>query len=127
MDSERLLDLENRIRRSGDFVAPSDTLRGRVVSEVLRRQSGNEVMSKLYRICCVFLIGNACALMAANSLDRWWNEHSHPVTSSELLRKANQIQKQHKLDPSESLAEAYSQWKSQLASHWKTAHASSAP
>ncbi|MFM7974109.1 MAG: hypothetical protein ACKO8U_03485 [Pirellula sp.] len=127
MDSERLFDLENRIRRSGDFVAPSDTLRGRVVSEVLRRQSGNEIISKLYRICCVFLIGNTCALMAANSLDRWWDEHSHLVTSSELLRKADQIQKQHKLDPSESLAEAYSQWKSQLATHWKTAPISLTP
>ena len=113
MDSEKLFDLENRIRRSGDFVAPSDTLRGRVVSEVLRRQSGNEILSKLYRVCCVFLSGNACALMAANSLDRWWNELSHQVTSSELLRKANQIQKKHKPDPTQSLAEAKIHWKAQ--------------
>ena len=124
MDSERLFDLENRIRRSGDFVAPSDTLRSRVVLEVLRREAGNENLSKLYRVCCVVLIGNAIALMSANSFHRWWDEHAHALTSSELLRRADMLQKQNRLDPAESLAEAYSQWKSQLASHWKTAHAS---
>lgn len=124
MDSEKLFDLENRIRRSGSLVVPSDTLRARVVSEVLRRQAGTEIMDKLYRICCVFLIGNACALMSVRSLDRWWDENCQPITSSELLHKADQLQKRDRLDPTESLAEAYSQWKSQLASRWKTTTAS---
>jgi hypothetical protein len=36
-----------------------------------------------------------------------------------MLRKANDIKKERHLETTESLAEAYSQWKSQLASHWK--------
>ena len=98
----------------------SDTLRARVVSEILQRQSGQETTAKLYRACCILLICNACILMSVRSMDRWWNEHYQPVSSSDLLRKAKQIQEQSHLEPTESLAEAYSQWKSQLASHWKT-------
>jgi hypothetical protein len=121
VDSEQLLNLEERIRNSQSLVVPSDTLRGRVVSEILQRQSGQVLAGKLYRFCCIALICNACILMSVRSMDRWWNEHYQPVSSSELLCRAQQIQDSSHMEPAESLAEAYHQWKLQLASHWKNA------
>ncbi|MFM8571326.1 MAG: hypothetical protein ACKOAU_06990 [Pirellula sp.] len=120
MDSDQLHRLEERIRRSEDLVVPSDTLRGRVVSEVLRRHSGREFANNLSRFCCLALICQACVLMTVRSMDRWWSDHYHPVSSRELLTQAHAIQRESRLDANESLAEAYSQWKTRLASHWKS-------
>jgi len=122
MKSEHLYELEEQIRRSQDLVVPSDTLRGRIVSEVLRRESGSELTTKLYRFCCIALILNASALMSIRSMDRWWSEHYQPISSDKLLLKAQQIQDDRQLNPTESLAEAYSQWKNQLAQHWQRAN-----
>ena len=122
METENhLLEIESRVREAQALVVPSDTLRGRVVSEILRRESGNELSGKIYRFCCLALILNASMLMSARSMDRWWSELYQPVSSNKLLSKAQSIQEQSRLDPTESLAEAYSQWKSQLAEHWPNA------
>ena len=119
MDSEKLYELEKRIQRSKDLMVPSDTLRSRVVSEVLGRHSGKQITDAIGRCCSILLIGSAVTLMSVRSLDRWWDRHYHPVSSSEILHKANDIKKERHLETTESLAEAYSQWKSKLASHWK--------
>lgn len=120
MDAEELYKLEKSIHRSKDLVVPSDTLRGRVVGEVRRRESGKQLADKIHRICCTLLIFIATSIMSVRSLDQWWGQPIEPVSSSDILRKANELQKESRLDPTESLAEAYSQWKMQLASHWKT-------
>lgn len=118
MESEHLYELEEQIRRSQELVVPSDTLRGRIVSEILQRESGSELTAKLYRFCCFALIVNASVLMSVRSMDRWWSERYQPISSDKLLLKAQQIQDDSQLNPTESLAEAYSQWKNQLAQHW---------
>ena len=118
MESEHLYELEERIRRSQELVVPSDTLRGRIVSEILQRESGSELTTKLYRFCCLALIVNASVLMSVRSMDRWWSERYQPISSDKILLKAQQIQDDRQLNPTESLAEAYSQWKKQLAQHW---------
>ena len=119
MNSEQLHELEERIKRSENLVLTTDTLRGRVVSEVLQRERAASLVNQLSRFSVLLLICNACILMSVRSLDRWWHDHYQPVSSIELVRKAGEIQQESRLEPTESLAEAYGQWKSTLASHWE--------
>jgi hypothetical protein len=119
MNSEQLHELEERIKRSENLVLTTDTLRGRVVCEVLQRERAASLVNQLSRFSVLLLICNACILMSVRSLDRWWHDHHQPVSSIELVRKADEIQQGSRLGPTESLAEAYGQWKSKLASHWE--------
>jgi hypothetical protein len=119
MNSEQIHSLEERIKRSENHVLATDTLRGRIVGEVLRRDQAASLTNRLSRFSVLLLICNACVLMSIRSLDRWWHDHYQPLFSLELVRRADEIQQGSRLEPTESLAMAYGQWKSKLASHWE--------
>jgi hypothetical protein len=119
MNSEQIHSLEERIKRSENHVLASDTLRGRIVGEVLQRDQAASLANRLSRFSVLLLICNACVLMSIRSLDRWWHDHYQPLFSLELVRRADEIQQGSRLEPTESLAMAYGQWKSKLASHWE--------
>jgi hypothetical protein len=120
MNSEQIHSLEERIKRSENHVLATDTLRGRIVGEVLQRDQAASLANRLSRFSVLLLICNACVLMSIRSLDRWWQDHYQPLFSLELVRRADEIQQGSRLEPTESLAMAYGQWKSKLASHWET-------
>lgn len=119
MNSEQIHRLEERIKRSENHVLATDTLRGRIVGEVLQRDRAASLAKRLSRFSVLLLICNACILMSIRSLDRWWHDHYQPLFSVELVRRADEIQQGSRLEPAESLAMAYGQWKSKLASHWE--------
>ena len=119
MNSEQIHCLEERIKRSENHVLATDTLRGRIVGEVLQRDQAASLANRLSRFSVLLLICNACVLMSIRSLDRWWHDHYQPLFSLELVRRADEIQQGSRLEPTESLAMAYGQWKSKLASHWE--------
>jgi hypothetical protein len=119
MNSEQIHSLEERIKRSENHVLATDTLRGRIVGEVLRRDQAASLTNRLSRFSVLLLICNACVLMSIRSLDRWWHDHYQPLFPLELVRRADEIQQGSRLEPTESLAMAYGQWKSKLASHWE--------
>ena len=119
MNSEQIHRLEERIKRSENHVLATDTLRGRIVGEVLQRDQAASLSNRLSRISVLLLICNACILMSIRSLDRWWHDHYQPLFSVELVRRADEIQQGSRLEPTESLAMAYGQWKSKLASQWE--------
>ena len=119
MNSEQIHSLEERIKRSENHVLATDTLRGRIVGEVLQRDQAASLANRLSRFSVLLLICNACVLMSIRSLDRWWHDHYKPLFSLELVRRADEIQQGSRLEPTESLAIAYGQWKSKLASHWE--------
>ena len=119
MNSEQIHSLEERIKRSENHVLATDTLRGRIVGEVLQRDQAASLANRLSRFSVLLLICNACVLMSIRSLDRWWHDHYQPLFSLELVRRADEIQQGSRLEPTESLAMAYGQGKSKLASHWE--------
>jgi len=119
MNSEQIHSLEERIKRSENHVLATDTLRGRIVGEALQRDQAASLANRLSRFSVLLLICNACILMSIRSLDRWWHDHYQPLFSVELVRRADEIQQGSRLEPTESLAMAYGQWKSKLASHWE--------
>ena len=112
-------DLEQRIRGAKDLVVPSDTLRGRVVGESLRRHQGERFDRRVYRLCMLLLIGSACYCMSLRSLDGWWNEHFRITTSETIERRAEEIRRIHHVSPADSTADAYSEWKNALSSQWQ--------
>jgi len=119
MNSEQIHRIEERIKRSENHVLATDTLRGRIVGEVLQRDQAASLANRLSRFSVLLLICNACILMSIRSLDRWWHAHYQPLFSVELVRRADEIQQGSRLEPTESLAMAYGQWKLKLASHWE--------
>jgi hypothetical protein len=122
--------LELRIQQAADLVVPSDTLRGRIVGEALRRHRDEQTDRRILRYGFTFLLARVCVLFAFAALEKRFEDRLRPVTSDVLLRRADELRAEGGLEPAESLALAYDEWRMHLkASGWTTqpnAHGSNA-
>jgi len=59
---DELTALELRIQQAADLVVPSDTLRGRIVGEALRRHRDEQTDRKILRYGFTLLLASVCCL-----------------------------------------------------------------
>jgi hypothetical protein len=117
--SEELTAIELRIQQAADLVVPSDTLRGRIVGEALRRDRDEQNDRKILRYGFTLLLASVCVVFAFAELEKRFEDRFRLVTSDALLRRADQLRAEGDLEPAESLALAYDEWRMHLkASGW---------
>jgi|LakMenEpi03Aug12_release.lakeMendotaPanAssembly.Ray.scaffolds.fasta_scaffold41330_6 hypothetical protein len=114
--NERLR-VEDRVRQAGDFIVPSETLRGRILEEALRQHRGEGFDRMLMRLGFALLLASLSVVLAFRSGDSRWQERYRPVTSEVLLERAEALSGDSHMQEAEALAMAYDEWRMNLRSN----------
>lgn len=117
-DDDSIAELEARIREAAAYIRPSDRLRGRVLVRAKQWVADRWSDRVLFRSSLALAMGLLCLMIAVQRLESWWIDHPAVISSARIESAAARLADEKHLQTNESVAEAYREWRENLAAKW---------
>jgi hypothetical protein len=115
---DRIAELESRLRSARDFIRPTEPLRGQILVRAKEWSADRTRDRALFRTSAAAALCLICAMFTMSRLEVWWINHPAVISSARMQERADRLAKEHHLQSSESMADAFQQWRENLASKW---------
>ncbi|MEI8213315.1 MAG: hypothetical protein WCI02_14295 [Planctomycetota bacterium] len=118
VNPNRIAELESQLRSASDFVRPTDSLRGQILVRAKEWNADRTRDRAIFRTSTAAALCLICAMFTMSRLEVWWINHPAVISSARMQERADRLAKEHHLQSSESIADAFQQWRENLASKW---------